>query len=352
MVAICARQSVVVQQVADRLSVAQASTDWRQTLETVCPDIVALASPAVLRTEVVEMAADLGCHLLVEKPLATTASQAGHIYQRVRAVGVKHAYAATHCYNPAYVRLKELIQQGMIGQLQEIVVTMGRRHSSPAIMPWSWMLSLEEGGGILNNAGPHLLGILETISGGQLARVMGQCRVLISQAPVVSGLHDHRDWRQQDGKFNRQNTAALEWRTTDADNAFSALMQWQTNQGEIQTTIVYGWGQPMTGQNNGMYFYGQQGTLSVDRMFCGQGISFQPAGGEQIEVLPLPQRLKDQVPAVGDFIPNRWCALARDFVADIQEKASSNYLTFRDGWRYQVAIEAIRQSPGWTELPL
>ena len=351
-VAICARQSVVVQQVADRLSVAQASTDWRQTLETVCPDIVALATPAVLRSEVVEMAADLGCHLLVEKPLATTASQARHIYQRVRTVGVKHAYAATHCYNPAYVRLKELIQQGMIGQLQEIVVTMGRRHSTPAIMPWSWMLSLEEGGGILNNAGPHLLGILETISGGQLARVMGECRVLISQAPVVDGLHDHRDWRQQEGKFNRQNTAALEWRTTDADNAFSALMQLQTNEGEIQTTIVYGWGQPMAGQNNGMYFYGQQGTLSVDRMFYGQGISFQAADGEQIEVLPLPQRLKDQVPAVGDFIQNRWCALARDFVADIQEKASCNYLTFRDGWRYQVAIEAIRQSPGWTELPL
>ena len=351
-VAICARQSVVVQQVADRLSVAQASTDWRQTLETVCPDIVALATPAVLRTEVVEMAADLGCHLLVEKPLATTASQARHIYQRVRTVGVKHAYAATHCYNPAYVRLKELIQQGMIGQLQEIVVTMGRRHSTPAIMPWSWMLSLEEGGGILNNAGPHLLGILETISGGQLARIMGQCRVLISQAPVVCDLHDHRDWRQQEGKFNRQNTAALEWRTTDADNAFSALMQLRTDEGEIQTTIVYGWGQPMAGQNNGMYFYGQQGTLSVDRMFYGQGISFQAADGEQIEVLPLPQRLKDQVPAVGDFIQHRWCALARDFVADIQEKASCNYLTFRDGWRYQVAIEAIRQSPGWTELPL
>ena len=107
-----------------------------------------LATPAVLRREVVGMAADLGCHLIVEKPLATTARQAGHIYQRVRAVEVKHAYAATHCYNPAYVRLKELIQQGMIGQLQEIVVTMGRRHSTPAIMPWSWMLSLEAGGHI------------------------------------------------------------------------------------------------------------------------------------------------------------------------------------------------------------
>ena len=90
-VVICARQSVVVQQVADRLSVAQASTDWRQRLETVCPDIVALATPAVLRIEVDEMAAGLGCQLLVEKPLATTASQAHHIYQRVQAAEVKHA---------------------------------------------------------------------------------------------------------------------------------------------------------------------------------------------------------------------------------------------------------------------
>ena len=87
-------------------------------------------------------------------------------------------------------------------------------------------------------------------------------------------------------------------------------------------------------------------------MFYGQGISFQVAGGEQIEVLPLPQRLKDEVPVVGDFVQNRWCALARDFVADIQGKVDRKYLTFRDGWRYQVAIEAIRQSQGWTELPL
>ena len=90
-VAICARQSAAVQQVADRLSVAQASADWRQTLETVCPDIVALATPAVLRSQVDEMAAGLGCQLLVEKPLATTASQAYHIYQRVQAAEVKHA---------------------------------------------------------------------------------------------------------------------------------------------------------------------------------------------------------------------------------------------------------------------
>ena len=87
-------------------------------------------------------------------------------------------------------------------------------------------------------------------------------------------------------------------------------------------------------------------------MLSGQGISIQAADREQIEVLPMPQRLKDEVLAVGDFIQSRWCALARDFVADIQGKAHRNYLTFRDGWRYQVAIEAVRGGQGWTELPL
>ena len=73
----------------------------------------------------------------------------------------------------------------------------------------------------------------------------------------------------------------------------------------------------------------------------------------KIEVLPVPQRLKDKMPAaVKDFVQNRSCALARDFVADFQEKAYCNYLTFRDGWRYQVAIEAVREGQGWTELPL
>ena len=73
--------------------------------------------------------------------------------------------------------------------------------------------------------------------------------------------------------------------------------------------------------------YGQQGTLNVDRMFYEQGISIQAAGREKIEVLPLPQQLKDEVPAVGDFVQNRWCALARDLVADIQGKVHRNYLT-------------------------
>ena len=103
----------------------------------------------------------------------------------------------------------------------------------------------------------------------------------------------------------------------------------------------------MIGQSNSMYFYGEYGP---DVLRTGNQLS----GGrrEKIEVLPVPKRLKDEVAAVGDFVQNRRCALARDFVADIQEKAYCNYLTFRVASVYQAAIEAVRGDQGWTELPL
>src|SRR5436309_1523992 len=99
-VAICARRPEVVRAVADRLSVREASTDWQRTLETVRPDVVALAMPAALRTEPIEVAAKLGCHVYSEKPLATNAAEARRLYEVVTRAGIKHALAATHRYDP------------------------------------------------------------------------------------------------------------------------------------------------------------------------------------------------------------------------------------------------------------
>src|SRR5436309_3070602 len=75
--AICARDAAIVRPVADRLGVAEASTDWRQTLRRLRPDVVTLATPATLRADVVALAAELGCHILCEKPLAATGDEAG-----------------------------------------------------------------------------------------------------------------------------------------------------------------------------------------------------------------------------------------------------------------------------------
>ena len=146
-VAICARQSAAVQQVADRLFLAQASTDWRQRLETACPDIVALATPAVLRSQVVEMAADLGCHLLVEKPLATT-GQPSQSHLPVSASGRSSTRLGRHPLLQSGLCVTERINSA--GNDWTVTRNCGDHgHSTPAIMLWSWMSSLAAGGGPL-----------------------------------------------------------------------------------------------------------------------------------------------------------------------------------------------------------
>lgn len=348
-VAICARERAVTQAVADRLGVPIASTNWRQTLAAVKPEIVTLATPASLRREVVEVATARGCHVLCDKPLAATAAEARELYTLVNQAGVKHAYAATHCYDPSVAWIAELLRTESIGVVQEIDCLIRTPAWTP-LRPWTWMDRLATGGGILNNGLTHLLAMLETMLGSRLLSITGEARVLRRRAPVVAPIHDIR---RINGHLPKAEDAdQYEWRACDAEGAFSALLRFaapRPQQPPVQVSVVVNMGAYALASTNGWYFYGESGTL------IGKGVSSlviaQDKGpNAEPTPLPIPQRLIDALPALGDDTENKWAALARDFVADVRGESHQPYLTFHDGWRYQVAIDAIRAGQGWCNL--
>ncbi len=349
-VAICARQADVVQAVADRLAVPEASTDWRKTLARVRPEIVALATPAALRREVVEMAAGFGAHIFCDKPLATTAEEAKAIFQCVEQAGVKHAYAATHSYDPSVAWTTELLSNNTIGRLQTVDCLLRFPPSSPS-QPWTWADSLAMGGGMLNNGFTHAIAMLEKMIGSQVISVTGAARTRRRQQPVVPAVHD---FRQRGAHIpTAEEAAQLEWRDCDADETVSALMRFgdpTANQPPIQVYLAADFNSHIS-PFNGWYFYGTEGVLKgngVLSLALSQYDSAESAGTP----LPTPQHLLERLPQIGDDVQNKWAALARDFVADIRGEPHEPYLTFRDGWRYQAAIDAIRAEHGWHELPL
>src|SRR4051812_36446895 len=85
--AIAGRTEPVVRQVAGSLRIPVASTDWRRTLQELRPDIVAVATPGGTHGEMAFAALDLGCHVYLDKPLATTAAEAERLYRRAAEVG-------------------------------------------------------------------------------------------------------------------------------------------------------------------------------------------------------------------------------------------------------------------------
>ncbi|HVG98540.1 MAG TPA: Gfo/Idh/MocA family oxidoreductase [Chloroflexota bacterium] len=350
-VAICSRTPAVVQAVAARLGVPEASTDWAETLQRVRPEIVAVATPGSLRAPLIEAAAALGAHIYCDKPLAPDAPEAERLYRLVAASGVKHALAATHRYDPSVQWLAELLRAGTVGELLEVEGTF-RRRIDP-LTPWGWYDQLASGGGLMHNAFPHWLGILMTTTGGELRRVMGEARVLRHRAPVVPEIHD---FRERGARAPAAAEAeALEWRACDADNAFSALLRFAPPGAdgppgrEVQVTLVAS-GARATWPPNGWRFHGESGSLLADGHF-GYEVTLKRSADGPAEPLPVPQRLLDDLPAVGTEFQNKWAALARDFVADIRGRPFRPYLTFRDGWRFECTVDTIRAGAGWLVLP-
>lgn len=355
--AICARKPDIVRKVASGLGVPEASTDWRKSLLKHKPDIVALTTPAVLRAEVIELAVELGCHIISEKPLALTAPEAEHIYNLIKATDLKHGFAATHLYDPSVAHVKELLtQRHIIGELTAVDVGYSRRIPSDipskTVKPWNWMSSLAHGGGALNNGLTHRLGMLERMTGMKVVSAVGEAKTAVREAPVVPEIRDFRVWRSKE--ITREEASQLEWRVCDAEWDYSAFFKLRPPEmvntaNDLLVTMRTHPGVPTHAPTGGWYFYGTQGTL-VGR----GGHILSPLTkhvGETSEELSVPQNLTDNLPRIGDDIQNKWVALVRDFLADIEDRPHEPYLTFQDGWRYQIAIDAIRASEGWTQIP-
>ena len=355
--AICARKPEIVQKVASQLGVAEASVNWRESLLKHKPDIVALTTPAILRTEVIELAVELGCHIISEKPLALTAAEAEHIYNLIKDTGLKHGFAATHLYDPSVAYIQQLLtQEKVIGELTAIDIGYSRRipsnTPSKTVKPWNWMNSLAHGGGALNNGLTHRLGMLERMTGMKVISTIGEAKTATRKAPVVPEIRDFRVWRSREIPI--EEASELEWRVCDAEwdySAFFKLGDAETSDTEngILATVRTHPGVPTHSPTGGWYFYGTHGTL-VGR----GGHILSPITkhvGETSEELPVPQTLTDDLPHIGDDIQNKWVALVRDFLADIENRPHESYLTFQDGWRYQIAIDTIRTSRGWTQVP-
>ena len=352
--AICARKAEIVGRVATELGVPNASIDWRKSLLEHKPDIVAITTPAILRTEAVELAVELGCHIVCEKPLALNAEDATHIYNLIKETELKHAFAATHRYDPSVAYIRQLLtEEKVIGDLTAVDVGWTRRiHGPPSdkIKPWNWMSSLAHGGGALNNGLTHRLGMLERMTGMKTTAAVGEAKIHPRKAPVVPEIRDWRVWRST--MITQEEASKLEWRACDAEwdyTAFFKLGKPNKDTGNsILVTMATHPGVPSHKPDGGWFFYGTQGTL------VGRGghilHHITKHVGEEVEELSVPQELQDDLPQIGDEIQNKWTALVRDFLADIEDRPHEPYLTFQDGWRYQVAIDAIRASTGWAQM--
>jgi len=142
-----------VEAFAARHGIERAFTDYRELLAVDAIDLVSIAAPNDLHRDMCVDACRAGKHVIIEKPLARSLAEADEMIAAGKEHGVMLFYAEELCFAPKYVRLKELVDSGALGE--PFLVKQAEMHDGPHA-EWFWDTS-RSGGGVALDMGCHAI---------------------------------------------------------------------------------------------------------------------------------------------------------------------------------------------------
>ena len=161
LVAVVRRSEKEAKAIAESFGAERYFTDYVKALELKDVDIVDICTPTYTHKEIAVEAAKYGKHILLEKPIALRLCDADEIIGAARRHGVKLMVA--HCLRfwPEYVKVKELVDNGEIGE-----VKVARAYRLSSFPRWSGWFGREElSGGVIVDMGIHDIDYLRWLMG-------------------------------------------------------------------------------------------------------------------------------------------------------------------------------------------
>lgn len=105
---------------AARVYGAKAYTDYREMLDHEALDVVSIAVPTQIHHETALAALQRGCHILVEKPIASTIEEGREMVAFAANRGLKLAVGHIERFNPAIIELKRRLKRGEAGRIFQV----------------------------------------------------------------------------------------------------------------------------------------------------------------------------------------------------------------------------------------
>ena len=147
-------------------------------------DAVYVAAPNHAHRGLVEQAAAAGCHVLCEKPMATTLADARAMVAACEQAGVRYATAFDQRFHAAHRALAELVANGRLGTVTALRIVyacwLPPSWSPGAVQHDNWRIDpARAGGGALMDLAPHGLDLASVVLGERIVEIaaMGQHRV-------------------------------------------------------------------------------------------------------------------------------------------------------------------------------
>ncbi len=126
-------------------------------------DMIDICSPARYHAQYAVMALEKNVHVMTEKPMARTWWEANQVTEAARKSKAMFQLNDDNLFIPRYRALRNVIDDGMIGEVQHIWITRGY-HGPEDRGDWFWD-PLENGGGAIMDYGSHAVSAVWFLAG-------------------------------------------------------------------------------------------------------------------------------------------------------------------------------------------
>jgi predicted dehydrogenase len=186
--AAASRTKLHVREFARKFNIPKIFTDYRQLLALPEVDMVVVGAPNDLHCQIAVDAAAAGKHVVMEKPFCLNLAQADRMISACKKAGVKLMYAEELCFAPKYVRLKQLLDSGALGQ--PTLLKQSEKHDGPHAAHF-WDVN-RSGGGVTMDMGCHAIEFFRWM--------LGRPKIKSVYAQMSAQVH-HRKTRGEDNSI-------------------------------------------------------------------------------------------------------------------------------------------------------
>ena len=170
LVAVADQDSVRARTLADR-SGSALEADWHTLIRRPDLDTVIVSTPPPFHTAMCMQALEQGKHVLCEKPLARTPAECRQILDAAERNACLLATGFNYRFYPAIAKARQILDAGLIGELDHIRSYAGHPGGNEFTHPWVHDVETMGGGALLDN-GIHIIDLTRYFL-GEVAEVQG-----------------------------------------------------------------------------------------------------------------------------------------------------------------------------------
>lgn len=259
-VALCARRRDRLEAAAAEDGATLVTDNWREVVEHPEVNLVLVLTPDALHYEPVLACAELGKHVLCEKPIGKDVTEAREMWKAAAESGIASYVPYWTRYVPVFRRAKELVREGKVGEVRAVIYRW--QNPRPVSMPFTWRddASLSAAGSIAD-VGSHAYDTLRFILGEEAKQVLTHADVVMPPKPDLGNvdLQEAINWGQQNDASSSSNQ-----RKGSVPDYASIAFEFES--GAVGNIVLSHASYIRKGFAPELELHGTEGSISVDRI--------------------------------------------------------------------------------------